>query len=253
MRRVLLAFAGLALLASFLVAGAERSVAGTAPPPDGVHVAVEDFYFDPATVPVRRGGTVVFDFVGDEHHTATDSSGLELYDSGPVAPDASSTWFTFEAAGIFSFVCTPHEGMGGRVSVPVRAAPASGGLHARFTVTWASADATGNHMYDVQIRRPGATWTSWRKAHHGANRRLHPMGRAGPLPVPGTIARRRTRSSFALVGDELDPRWLKLARRPLPRSCTPAVASIERPGTGHPHDGEKPWSVSRWAHSSIRS
>ena len=164
MRRVLLALAGLALVASFLVAGAERSAAGTALPPDGVHVAVEDFYFDPATVPVGRGDTVVFDFVGDVHHTATDSSGLELYDSGPVAPDGPSTWFTFEAAGIYSFVCTPHAGMGGRVSVPARVAPASGGVHTRFTVTWASAEATGDHVYDVQIKRPGATWTFWRRA-----------------------------------------------------------------------------------------
>ncbi len=132
-------------------------------PPDGVHVAVEDFYFDPATVPVRRGGTVVFDFVGGVHHTATDSSGLALYDSGPVAPDGPSMWFTFEAAGIYSFVCTPHAGMGGRVSVPVRAAPASGGVRTRFTVVWASAEATGDYVYDVQVRRPGATWTSWRR------------------------------------------------------------------------------------------
>ena len=168
MRRVLLTMAGLlgglTLVACLLVAVAERSVAGTAPPPDGVHVAVEDFYFDPATVPVRRGGTVVFDFVGGEHHTATDSSGLELYDSGPVAPDGPSTWFTFEAAGIFSFVCAPHEGMGGRVSVPVRVAPAFGGVHTRFTVTWASAEATADHVYDVQIRRPGAIWAFWRRA-----------------------------------------------------------------------------------------
>ncbi len=136
----------------------------TTVPPDGVHVAVDDFYFDPATVPVGRGGTVVFDFVGGVHHTATDNSGLALYDSGTVAPGGPSTWFTFEAAGIYSFVCTPHAGMGGRVAVPVRAAPPSGGVHTRFSVTWASAEATGDHVYDVQIRRPGGTWKFWRRA-----------------------------------------------------------------------------------------
>lgn len=30
-------------------------------------------------------------------------------------------------------------------------------------MTWASAVATGDHVYDVQIRRPGAIWTSWRR------------------------------------------------------------------------------------------
>ncbi len=127
-----------------------------------MHVAVTDFLFDPATVPVGRGGSVVFDFVGPAHHTATDSSGLELYDSGSVGPGGSSTWFTFEAAGVYSFVCTPHEGMGGRVSVPMRVAPISGGVHRTFTVTWASANAAGARVYDVQVRRPGATWVSWR-------------------------------------------------------------------------------------------
>ena len=132
------------------------------PPPDGVHVSVEDFLFDPATVPVGRGGTVVFDFVGPSHHTATDSSGLELYDSGSVGTGGASTWFTFEAAGVYPFVCTPHQGMGGRVSVPLRVAPASGGAHATFTLTWASNAASGDRVYDVQIRRPGSRWASWR-------------------------------------------------------------------------------------------
>lgn len=164
MGRASLALPGLALLACFLVGGAGApAAAGTAPPSGGVHVAVEDFYFDPATVPVGRGGTVVFDFAGDVHHTATDNSGLELYDSGPVAPRGPSTWFTFEAAGVYSFVCTPHEGMGGRVSVPMRVSPASGRVHGTFAVTWASTVATGDHVYDVQIRRPGAIWTSWRR------------------------------------------------------------------------------------------
>ena len=49
------------------------------------HVAVDDFYFDPAT---RRSGVATrsFDFVGGITHTATDSSGLELFDSGNVPP-----------------------------------------------------------------------------------------------------------------------------------------------------------------------
>ena len=123
-----------------------------------------DSYFDPTTVAVDRGGTVIFDFNGPElHHTATDSSGLELYDSGSVGPGEPSTWFTFDAAGVYSFVCTPHQGMGGRVAVPMRAAPSSGGRHRTFTLTWAAVDATGDHVYDVQIRRPGKAWRSWRK------------------------------------------------------------------------------------------
>jgi plastocyanin len=177
MRRALLALPGLALLASLLVAGAglpatadsttsasPTGTVGSTPPPDEVHVEVVDFRFDPATVGVERGGTVVFDFVGQAHHTATDSSGLQLYDSGSVGAGGPSTSFTFEAAGVYAFVCTPHTGMGGRVQVPMRAAPRSGGLHRTFTITWASADAAGDHVYDVRLRRPGKVWKLWRSA-----------------------------------------------------------------------------------------
>lgn len=135
---------------------------GAEPPADGVRVNVGDWYFDPATPVIRRGDTIVFYFVGPTTHTATDGSGLELYDSGNVGAGGPSTWFTFEAAGTYAFVCTPHDFMGGRVSVPMRAAPASGRRQATFTLVWASAAATGDHVYDVQIRRPGATWSTWR-------------------------------------------------------------------------------------------
>ena len=105
---------------------------------------------------------MIFDFNGPSDHTATDGSGLELYDSGSVGPGDPSTWFTFDAAGTYAFVCTPHPEMGGRVSVPMRAAPSSGGRHRTFTLTWATVDATGDRVFDVQIRRPGKAWKSWR-------------------------------------------------------------------------------------------
>jgi Tol biopolymer transport system component len=132
------------------------------PPLDGAHVVALDDRFEPATVTVGRGGTVIFDFEGSTDHTATDGSGLELFDSGAVAPGGPSTWFTFEGAGLYRFVCSIHAGMGGGVQVPVRVTPSSGGIHRRFTVTWASVVPTGDHVYDVQIRRPGRNWTSWR-------------------------------------------------------------------------------------------
>jgi plastocyanin len=135
---------------------------GAEPPADGVHVNVGDWYFDPSTPVIQRGDTIVFDFVGPTTHTATDGSGLELYDSGNVGAGGPSTWFTFNAAGVYAFVCSPHDFMGGRVSVPMRAVPATGRRHATFTLVWASAVATGDNVYDVQIRRPGSTWSTWR-------------------------------------------------------------------------------------------
>ena len=184
MRRALLATTGFGLLASFAGAGlpvtAGPSTAGTSPPPsEEVHVDVVDFRFDPSTVEIGRGDVVVFDFVGPSHHTATDSSGLALYDSGSVAAGGPSTSFEFEAAGVYPFACTPHVEMGGRVSVPVRVAPQSGGVRKTFTVTWASAEATGAHVYDVQVRRPGATWTRWRTGVTARTRSFTSDGGAG--------------------------------------------------------------------------
>ena len=216
MRRALVALPGLALLASFLVAGAGLPAAGlpaaasptasvsptgtvgSTPPPDGVHVEVVDYRFDPATVDVGRGGTVVFDFVGPAHHTATDSSGLQLYDSGSVGAGEPSTWFTFDAAGVYAFVCTPHTGMGGRVEVPMRAAPRSGGSHRTFTITWASADASGNHVYDVRLRRPGKPWKVWRS---GVT-----MGADSFTPGAGA-GRYRFRARMRDVGSGEASRW----------------------------------------------
>jgi plastocyanin len=130
--------------------------------PQTVRVDVGEWFYAPATVDLRRGGTVIFDFVGDDTHTATDSSGLDLYDSGNVEPGGSSDGFTFVAAGIYPFVCAPHPFMGGRVSVPMRVTPSSGGVRRTFTIVWAAEDATHPRVYDVQIRRPGTTWRPWR-------------------------------------------------------------------------------------------
>ena len=136
----------------------------------GTHVAVHDQYFSPTTVPVPRGGTVVFDFVGEGHHTATDDSGLDLYDSGLVDGGGPSLSVDFPAAGAYRFTCAPHPSMGGRVEVPVRVSPRKGDLGERFTVTWASIPPPEGLVQDVQIRRPGGTWKIWRDGVAGTSR-----------------------------------------------------------------------------------
>lgn len=142
--------------------------------PDATHVEVHDQFFSPTTVRVPRGGTVVFDFVGEGHHTATDDSDLALYDSGLVNGGGPSTSHTFAAAGVYRFTCTPHPSMGGRVEVPVRAVPANGRLRDRFTVTWASAPPDEGFVQDVQVRRPGGGWKVWRDGVLGLSKTFRP-------------------------------------------------------------------------------
>lgn len=137
-------------------------LSASATPPEGIHVEVRDDYFLPAAVDIPRGGTIVFDHLGPSHHTATDGTGMGLYDSGSVDETSPPTWYTFEAAGMYRFVCVFHAHMSGRAYVPVRAAPATGRASRPRTITWATGPAPDGFVYDVQIRRPGAGWTPWR-------------------------------------------------------------------------------------------
>ena len=65
------------------VAASEGSL-GSAPRREE-HVDALDDYFLPSVVQVAPGGTVVWDFTGSRTHTATDATGMELFDSGLVA------------------------------------------------------------------------------------------------------------------------------------------------------------------------
>jgi plastocyanin len=162
--------ASMALAAALAVAAPAvapaASVATTRPgivpaAPDTVDVDVIDDVFLPASVKVARGGTVVFIHL-ESTHTVTDGTGMDLYHSGLVNKDDPPTLVTFEAAGLYPYVCVLHAGMVGRVTVPVRAVPATGSAKVRRTITWASVWADAGYIHDVQIKRPGAGWTTWR-------------------------------------------------------------------------------------------
>ena len=163
-RLTLLLIPAAMLTASFAVAATSVSAGpvASATPPEGIHVEVRDDYFTPAEVDIPRGGTIVFDHLGPSHHTATDGTGMGLFDSGSVDETSPPTWYTFEAAGLYPFVCVFHPQMSGRAYVPVRAAPVTGSPSRARTITWATGPAAVGFAYDVQIRRPGSGWTAWR-------------------------------------------------------------------------------------------
>ena len=165
------------LAGSLLVALAAAEPVSAGTPPAGTHVLVGDDFYDPSTVVVDAGETVIFDNGGIQHHTTTDDSGMDLYDSSVVAPGDSS-WFTFTAAGGYPFTCTLHPWMGGSVRVPVQVTPSAGGLAKRYLITWATNPAPAGFVYDVQIRRPGADWRRWQRGTERRSARHRP--RAGP-------------------------------------------------------------------------
>jgi len=151
------------LLVSLVLTGAPAGVAG------GTEVVVDATdqgpydLFLPSLIDVPRGGTVRFEFDdGARSHTASDGTGLNLYDSGVVSPGGPDEVVTFVAAGNYAVICTLHAGMGATVFVPVSVTPTSGASGTRLTIRWASVVASGGLVYDVQLRKPGADWKLWR-------------------------------------------------------------------------------------------
>jgi hypothetical protein len=156
---------------------------------------VSDNFFDPTPLRIARGETLVFDYVGADQHTATDGTGMGLFDSGPVDGGGTSTWFTFSSAGRYAFVCTIHAEMDGQLRIPVRVQPDSGGRHRDYTVRVASDPASGGAVHDLQVRRPGAKrWRIVERAFTDATVSFRPNAGVGMyrfrarLRIPGTDA-----------------------------------------------------------------
>jgi plastocyanin len=129
-----------------------------------LEVRALDDYFLPSLADVARGGTVLWTFdMAERSHTATDSSGMALFDSGLVSPGGPSFSYRFRAAGSYPYTCTIHMArMNGRVNVPVRASPSSGRPGRTFRVRWAIGAPDEGFVYDVQLKVPGGSWSAWR-------------------------------------------------------------------------------------------
>lgn len=91
------------------------ALAGWAEPlplPRRATVSVHDDEFHPATVRIRRGGTVTWRWRGDNAHDVRFSSGRD------ARTRSGGTWRRrFTKAGRYTYVCSLHEGMTGEVVV----------------------------------------------------------------------------------------------------------------------------------------
>jgi plastocyanin len=80
-------------------------------------VTIEDNDFQPSTIIINVGDTVVWNNTGPSSHTATSlMSGAVTWDSGNLQPGQTFS-FTFTVAGDFSYYCAFHDGMTGTVVV----------------------------------------------------------------------------------------------------------------------------------------
>jgi len=77
-------------------------------------VTIADFQFTPAQITIDQGDTVTWTNNGPTPHSATAPDGS--FDTG-IFPAGESRSHTFEEAGTFSYICTPHPNMHGTVVV----------------------------------------------------------------------------------------------------------------------------------------
>ena len=84
------------------------------PAPKTVNVTIQNFSFNPATVTVNPGDTVVFKNLDGVAHTATASGGA--FDSGYIQPGETKS-ITVAQKGSYSYFCIPHPYMKGTLVV----------------------------------------------------------------------------------------------------------------------------------------
>ena len=122
-------------------------------------IDVKDFAFSPTTRSPAQDTAVLFRFRGPSSHTVTDTTGMALFDSGPL-PAGTTETVPVIGAGQYPFACTIHPAMTGVLKVGLLATPSSGSPATSFTVQWATGPAPAGFVFDVQIKRPGTT--SWK-------------------------------------------------------------------------------------------
>ncbi len=81
-----------------------------------VTVEIGDFVFDPTPVEVGRCDEVVWHNVHSQAHTSTGNA-TQRWNTGNLAPDATSGPIRFEDAGEFTYICALHPFMEGTVEV----------------------------------------------------------------------------------------------------------------------------------------
>lgn len=97
------------------------------------------------TLPI--GNAAVWTFIAPRAGSATDTSGMNLFDSGPQMGSTFS--FTFYAAGSYAFLNTAVQGQKGSIVVPPQSSPTTGSAATTFALTWASIPAPTGFVYDV--------------------------------------------------------------------------------------------------------
>jgi plastocyanin len=97
-----------------LFAGSQSVKANDQPPAANTAVKIDNFVFGPQTVTVPVGATVTWTNVDDIPHTAVSTDGV--FKSKVMDTDEKFS-YTFTKAGTYSYYCSVHPKMTGKVVV----------------------------------------------------------------------------------------------------------------------------------------
>ena len=136
---------------SFIVAVSLASLALIALPAQAAsQVTIQGSAFSPTPITVAQGGSVQWQNAETGlSHTATSDVGL--WSTPTLAPAMTSAAIVFKAAGVYAYHCKIHPFMHGKVRVPIKVSPASGGTGTVFTITLATG-SRAHWSFDVQVK-----------------------------------------------------------------------------------------------------
>ena len=139
------------------------AVATVVPPAQAAQVSIVDFGFDPATVRIGQGESVIWTNAGNVTHTSTQDGPLVFWDTGHIAPGdfGEVDQGILVAAGSYPYHCAIHPSMHGVVRVALLVDRTTGTTSTMFTFTLASAAQPG-YVYDVQKKRGSGRWRAFR-------------------------------------------------------------------------------------------
>jgi amicyanin len=91
-----------------------------------VTVHIKNYAFSPASLSIRPGDKVTWINDDSVEHTVTSDSGPHSFDSGLLAKGQSFS-YTFDMAGTYTYHCSPHPDMKGKVTVSGSGSGSGGG------------------------------------------------------------------------------------------------------------------------------
>jgi plastocyanin len=198
--------AAAALSYADVLRGAPAAAAGA-----DFYVLVYDFRFSPGPNDMQRGYTVEFQFLDGNSmkHSATDRSGMQLFDTGLRNPGTNVIVDKFHAAGKYPYRClhnqTVHVPMRGTINVPIGIKPKSGQVGSPFTITWAIDAAPSGFVYDVRVKKPGqSAFVDFRRGVASRQAVYHPS-----VVGTHTFKARMRRLSTGTHADYSDPKGLQ--------------------------------------------